>query len=280
LNSNAWKMITVNYNVTANTVVEFDFKSNQIGEIHGVGFDDNTSISSNYTFKVYGTQNWGNSTFNTYSGSGSYEHFVIPIGQFYTGQFPYFFFVTDHDASPQNGNSFFSNLQIYEDANGDGACDGPGTCADADNDGVCDADDVCANGDDTVDTDGDNTPDDCDTCPNDPTDSCGSAPSYCAASGSNTNYEYIDRVIFGNIDNASGANGGYADFTAQVANVGLGDAVPFGLTPGFASTTWYKCRYTFRQHYHSYKRITRTHRYACSDAMEQSCCFLRYVHLW
>ena len=238
LNSNAWKMITVNYNVTANTVVEFDFKSSQIGEIHGVGFDDNTSISSNYTFKVYGTQNWGNSTFNTYSGTGTYEHFVIPIGQFYTGQFPYFFFVTDHDASPQNGNSFFSNLRIYEDANGDGICDEPGTCADSDTDGVCDSDDICDNGDDNADADSDGTPDACDTCPNDATDSCGSAPTYCGASGNNTNYEYIDRVIFGDIDNTSGANGGYADFTTQVANVGLGDAVPFGLTPGFTSSTY------------------------------------------
>jgi len=238
LNDNAWKMITVNYNVTANTVVEFDFKSSQIGEIHGVGFDNNTSTSSNYTFKVYGTQNWGNLTFDTYSGSGSYEHFTIPVGQFYTGQFPYFFFVTDHDDSPKNGNSFFSNLQIYEDTNGDGICDGPEICADADADGVCDADDICANGDDNIDTDRDGTPDACDICPNDPTDSCDSAPTYCGASGSNTNYEYIDRVIFGNVDNTSGENGGYADFTGQVANIGLEDAVPFGLMPGFANSTF------------------------------------------
>ncbi len=36
-------------------------------------------------------------------------------------------------------------------------------CPDADGDGVCDADDVCPDGDDTVDSDGDGIPDDCDT---------------------------------------------------------------------------------------------------------------------
>ncbi len=47
------------------------------------------------------------------------------------------------------------------DANCD--CNG-GVFQDADNDTVCDADDICPGGDDTVDTDGDGTPDFCDTC--------------------------------------------------------------------------------------------------------------------
>ncbi len=46
----------------------------------------------------------------------------------------------------------------------DSNCNCAGTFADADNDGVCDADDVCPNGDDTIDIDGDGTPDDCDDC--------------------------------------------------------------------------------------------------------------------
>jgi len=39
------------------------------------------------------------------------------------------------------------------------------TCDDADGDTVCDEDDVCAGGDDTVDSDGDGTPDACDEAP-------------------------------------------------------------------------------------------------------------------
>ncbi len=238
LNDNAWKAITVDYEITPYTIIEFDFKSTQIGEIHGVGFDNNTSISSGRTFKLYGTQNWGNSTFNDYSGSGEYEHFMIPVGEFYTGQAEYFFFVSDHDAAPNNGNSFFANLKIYEDANGDGLCDSPDDCADADGDTVCDNDDICPAGDDTIDTDGDGTPDACDLCPNDANNACDTTPDYCESTAFNTNYEYIDRVIFGNIDNTSGNNGGYGDFSNQVVTVGLGDIVPLALMPGFSGSPY------------------------------------------
>jgi len=238
LYNNAWKSITVDYEVTPYTVIEFDFKSTQIGEIHGLGFDNNTSISSSQTFKIYGTQNWGNSSFNNYTGSGEYEHYVIPVGEFYTGDFEYFFFVADHDSQPSNGNSFFANLKIYEDANQDGLCDGSDDCADADQDGVCDNDDVCPNGDDMLDTDGDGMPDACDICPENAENACDSAPDYCESSGNNANYEYIDRIAFGNIDNTSGNNNGYGDFTNQVANIGLGDIVPLSLTPGFANVAY------------------------------------------
>ena len=99
LNDNAWKAIELDYEVTPFTVIEFDFKSTQEGEIHAVGFDNNTTISGNLTFELYGTQSWGIQDFNVYSGSGEYEHFVIPVGEFYTGQASYFFFVMDHDLS-------------------------------------------------------------------------------------------------------------------------------------------------------------------------------------
>ena len=79
------------------------------------------------------------------------------------------------------------NLTIttFDDRDGDGVCDnqdicdggddtidsdGDGTpdhcdttCADADGDGVCDDQDICDGGDDTIDSDGDGTPDHCDT---------------------------------------------------------------------------------------------------------------------
>ncbi len=42
-------------------------------------------------------------------------------------------------------------------------CNCVGTFADSDNDGVCNANDICPGGDDTIDSDGDGTPDACDT---------------------------------------------------------------------------------------------------------------------
>ena len=135
-------------------------------------------------------------------------------------------------------------------------------CADADQDGICDADDVCPNFDDTligtpcddsdacttddvytsncecigafVDTDGDGICDADDVCPEDASNTCDALPNYCESMGSNTNHEYIDRVTFADIDNTTGNNGGYGDFTNQVATVSLGDTVPLGLVPGFS----------------------------------------------
>ncbi len=114
--NNAWKAVPLQYTVTPNTVIEFEFASTIIGEIHGLGFDDNNSISSSKTFKVHGTQNWGIDDFDTYQGQGQWESFVVPIGDYYTGDYVYLFFVADHDAGGQNGNAIFRNVRIYEGA--------------------------------------------------------------------------------------------------------------------------------------------------------------------
>ncbi len=131
IKNNAWKAIEVNYNITSNTVISFDFKSTIEGEIHGILFDNNTTLNHSgdadhkRAFRVHGAQDWGKSNYNTYSGNSSYQSFTIPVGQFYTGQFKYLVFIGDHDASPQNANGFFSNLKIYER----GQCDNSGsTC--------------------------------------------------------------------------------------------------------------------------------------------------------
>ena len=58
------------------------------------------------------------------------------------------------------------------------------------------------------------------------------AADYCSSSGRNVSYEWIDSIAVGTFSNASGANGGYADFTGMVADLAVG-ANPITLTPGF-----------------------------------------------
>ncbi len=58
---------------------------------------------------------------------------------------------------------------------------------------------------------------------------------YCDASGQDTEYEWIEAVSFVNINNTSGANGGYGDFTNQVTSVEQGSTHGIVLTPGFSS---------------------------------------------
>ncbi|MCH2084992.1 MAG: M12 family metallo-peptidase [Saprospiraceae bacterium] len=114
IENNAWKAIYLPYQVTETTVLEFDFGSTLQGEIHGIGFDDNNSISSSKTFKVHGTQNWGINAYDNYEGGNMWQHYTIPVGDYYQGDFIYLFFVADHDSGPQNGNSFFRNVQVHE----------------------------------------------------------------------------------------------------------------------------------------------------------------------
>ncbi|MDP5171839.1 MAG: Ig-like domain-containing protein, partial [Bacteroidia bacterium] len=124
---NAWKAIDQSYMITANTVIEFDFKSTQEGEEHAIGFNSDLTITNNQRFKLYGTQNTAASgvvqDYNNYAGAGNYQHYSIPVGQYYTGQMEYLFFVCDNDASPSVGDAYFSNVLIYEDLNQNGQPD-------------------------------------------------------------------------------------------------------------------------------------------------------------
>ncbi len=111
--NNTWKRSSTTYTITANTVLEFDFKSTNEGEIHGIGFDENNSLSSNRIFKVHGTQNWGIRTYDNYDANGGYKTYVIPVGNSYTGNAMNLILVNDNDAGSGN-NSSFRNVRMYE----------------------------------------------------------------------------------------------------------------------------------------------------------------------
>ncbi|MEO1370281.1 MAG: hypothetical protein AAFX50_24120, partial [Acidobacteriota bacterium] len=109
------------FTITANTRVEFQFSSTSQGEIHGIGFDEDNTLSSNRIFKVHGTQNYGITDFDNYtSGTTTYD---IPVGQYFTGSSMNLILVNDNDAGSGN-NSVFTNVRVYESGGGGG-----GSCA-------------------------------------------------------------------------------------------------------------------------------------------------------
>ncbi len=63
-------------------------------------------------------------------------------------------------------------------------------------------------------------------------------PSYCTSNGTNSNYEYINKVVLGSINNTSGNNGGYGNFTSQSTNLTPGTNYTITLTPGYSSGTY------------------------------------------
>lgn len=117
LTGNGWKKIDFPYSITPKTILEFDFKSTVRGEIQGIGFDNDNAISQDKNFQLYGTQNWGITDFKNYS-SGNWQHYRIPVGQFYTGFMNYLTFVHDHDRiTNRPAESFFKNIKVYEEVN-------------------------------------------------------------------------------------------------------------------------------------------------------------------
>ncbi|MCG2612609.1 T9SS type A sorting domain-containing protein, partial [Flavobacterium sp. SM15] len=60
--------------------------------------------------------------------------------------------------------------------------------------------------------------------------------SYCTSSGS-TAREYINRVQFGSINNLSGNNNGYGNYTSQSTSISTGSTVTITITPAWNGTS-------------------------------------------
>lgn len=114
LAGNGWKKIDLPYKITANTILEFDFKSTSQGEIHSIGFDNDNSLSPTQAFKLYGSQSWGIDQFNNYQETGQWQTYRISVGQFFTGDFSYLTFGNDQDVAQPNAESLYRNLKVYE----------------------------------------------------------------------------------------------------------------------------------------------------------------------
>ena len=60
---------------------------------------------------------------------------------------------------------------------------------------------------------------------------------YCTTKGS-TSYEYVDKVVLGSINNTSGDNSGYGDYTSLSTNLAAGTSASISLTPGFKAGSY------------------------------------------
>lgn len=66
----------------------------------------------------------------------------------------------------------------------------------------------------------------------------GCTVSYCTSAGTNVTYEYINKVVLGSINNTSGSNGGYGNYTALSTNLAGGTSNTITLTPGFTGSSY------------------------------------------
>jgi hypothetical protein len=110
---NNWKATMKNLTVAGNgsQAIRFDFKSNGTqSEINGIGLDTDNSISSNWFYRIYGTQNWGRNDHYGYTGGGEWQSYSLVLNDF-SGNFNRFVFTNDADAG-QATNIYYRNVRF------------------------------------------------------------------------------------------------------------------------------------------------------------------------
>ena len=66
--------------IAENTVLSFDVRIEDAGEIVGFGFDTDNNLSPEYLFQLAGTQTWGlQGVAGQYSVGGGYVHYEIAV---------------------------------------------------------------------------------------------------------------------------------------------------------------------------------------------------------
>ena len=115
LMGNSWKKISYNYNVTANTILQFEFRSDQQqAEINAVGLiaSGADNVRADRSWQIYGTQNWGHQSHHNYQPA-SWKTYRIPIGQTFNGLITDMVFAADEDVHVGQ-NVIFKNPVLLE----------------------------------------------------------------------------------------------------------------------------------------------------------------------
>jgi subtilisin family serine protease/chitodextrinase len=68
---------------------------------------------------------------------------------------------------------------------------------------------------------------------------------YCASQGNNSSYEWIDLVQLGSINNSTGNNGGYADFTNLSTDLTIGNQYTVNFSAGFSGSSYTEYYHVF-----------------------------------
>ncbi|MFT7114391.1 MAG: hypothetical protein ACI8P7_001177, partial [Candidatus Azotimanducaceae bacterium] len=63
-------------------------------------------------------------------------------------------------------------------------------------------------------------------------------PEYCATQGNSVSDEWIANITVGSFSNSTGANGGYADFSATEVSLVAGENYSLSLSPGFSGSSY------------------------------------------
>ncbi|MEO0405779.1 MAG: G8 domain-containing protein [Cyanobacteria bacterium P01_A01_bin.135] len=120
LKGSEWKTTAIDYQVTPNTMMQLEFRSDAEGAIHAIGLDDNALVEatdSGELVQLSGTESWGAGDFDYVTSSG-WQTYEIPIGQFASSDAAYLSLLSvDGDSTNGDGGeamSDFRNVRLYE----------------------------------------------------------------------------------------------------------------------------------------------------------------------
>ena len=115
---NTWKKMALDYTVTDDTFITFDYKSTIQGEIQGFALEtDDNFKTGDKTLQLYGVDGGGtymDKESFSYNGSGDWQSFTIKASDYFSGSYTHLAFINDHDNGAQNGNSFYRDFKIFE----------------------------------------------------------------------------------------------------------------------------------------------------------------------
>ncbi|MDP5133365.1 MAG: hypothetical protein NWQ54_20990, partial [Paraglaciecola sp.] len=111
---NTWKSIAINQTISPRTILEFEIKTNGAGEIAGIAFENDNTLTNSRLYKLSGSQPWSNDLFQ-YSNIGEFETVRLPIGMFSIGEINRLVFIMDDDKPSEiQAQATFSNVRFYE----------------------------------------------------------------------------------------------------------------------------------------------------------------------
>lgn len=128
LEGNGWRKLRVNYTITPETMMSFEFRSDAEGEIHSIGFDTNNAIGGGdrrTSFQLFGVQDWGIGDFETSMAKAGWQSFEIPVGEYLRGAMKYLTLGNDQDIANPDAVSEFRNIMLYEASDDLGSASSP-----------------------------------------------------------------------------------------------------------------------------------------------------------
>ena len=109
LEGSTFRKIALDYTVTANTTLTFEFYCTTTGSIQGIGIDNDDTASASSFFKLAGTTNWGIQTYRT-GTTGSWVTVNISLGSL-AGSMAYLVFGNYGSSST---DCLFRNVKLVE----------------------------------------------------------------------------------------------------------------------------------------------------------------------